>query len=186
MFVPKSRPKSREIWATFDLHVPILAKIEHFQPKIVLKSTKSHPNFAKLPKFRANFAVSQLTQIAQKISRKISLPQTRPPKHHTLHDFGAAWRPTAQGDPSHAFCHHSNLTTINGTCERDATPLDIPQGCWRSMSKSYISSPSHGKCCEVFMSVYNCIPSALILKISSCPINRRPALRSEKASRHGV
>ena len=66
---PKSRPKSREIWATFDLHVPILAKIEHFQPKIVLKSTKSHPIFAKLPKFRANFAASQLTQIAQNFSR---------------------------------------------------------------------------------------------------------------------
>ena len=54
-----------------------MAKIEHFQPKIVLKFTKSHPNFAKLPKFRANFAVSQLTQIAQKISRNIAFPQVK-------------------------------------------------------------------------------------------------------------
>ena len=27
-----------------------------------------------------------------------------PPKHHTQHDFGAAWRPRAQGDPSPVFC----------------------------------------------------------------------------------
>ena len=31
----KIAPKSREIWATFDLHVPILAMIEHFQPNEV-------------------------------------------------------------------------------------------------------------------------------------------------------
>ena len=46
-----------------------------------------------------------------------------PPKHHIQHDFGAAWRPPTQGDPSHVFSHHSNLNTINGTCVKDATPL---------------------------------------------------------------
>ena len=44
-----------------------------------------------------------------------------------------------KGTPLPCFVHHSNLTTINGTCERDATPLDIPQGCWRSMSITYIA-----------------------------------------------